>query len=420
MQGSLVFVHGTGVRQEGWVPLWGRVQDYARIAGITGVQFVGCDWWRTMGVPVDLVPATLPPEPVTKGVAPPPLSAAQLAAAAWALLLDDPLFELRLAAAGAPPGGGVVVGGLRQDQEAVRLLTKFAAGAANLDLTGMGIAAGEIAAAAIAVGAAPELAGAALARGAGDPDLLTAVARAVVALALAPHREDAPGSGPPALLDGARRDRLVQAVRNELAKGTTRNIFTDWIQEKATGFILQKGTRLAADRRLGLMGASTPAVGDVLYYQRRGGEILRFLAGKLADLPRPVVAVGHSLGGIMLVDLLSRPDAPPVDLLVTAGSQAPFLYALDALEGVRRGQAAPAPFTPWLNFYNRQDFLSFCASRVFPNVANVPNIANVPDVAGIRDVEVDPGVPFPESHSAYWYHDKVYETIRDAWPGAKP
>jgi hypothetical protein len=418
MQGSLVFVHGTGVRQEGWVPFWGRVQDYARIAGITGVQFVGCDWWRTMGVPVDLIPETLPPEPVTRSIAGPALSSGQLAAAAWALLLDDPLFELRLAASGgAAPAGGAVVGGLRQDQEAVRLLTQLAGGAGALDLTGMGIAAGEIAAAATAVGAAPELAGAALARGAGDLSLLAAVSRAVVARALAPHREDAPGSGPPALLDGGRRDRLVQAVRNELAKGTTRNIFTDWIKEKATGFILQKGTRLAADRRSGIMGASTPGVGDVLYYQRRGGEILRFLAGKLAGLPRPVVAVGHSLGGIMLVDLLSRPEAPPVDLLVTAGSQAPFLYALDALEGVRRGQAAPAPFTPWLNFYNRQDFLSFCAARVFPNVANVANVSNIP---GIRDVEVDPGVPFPESHSAYWYHDKVYAAIRDAWPGDRP
>ena len=106
----------------------------------------------------------------------------------------------------------------------------------------------------------------------------------------------------------------------------------------------------------------------------------------------------------MLVDLLSRPDAPPVDLLVTAGSQAPMLYAIDSLERLRRGDVQARPFTPWLNIYNRRDFLSFVAARIFPGVSS------------IRDEEVDPGVPFPESHSAYWYHDRVYQLIRDAWP----
>jgi hypothetical protein len=62
------------------------------------------------------------------------------------------------------------------------------------------------------------------------------------------------------------------------------------------------------------------------------------------------------------------------------------------------------PFTPWLNIYNRSDFLSFCAERVFPGID------------GIQDSGVDPGVPFPEAHSAYWYHDPVYELIKSAWP----
>src|SRR6185369_11749938 len=147
MRGSLVFVHGTGVREEGWVPLWGRVQDYARIAGIEGVQFVGCDWWREMGVPLDLVPETLPPETVTRSVTGPALSPGQIAAAAWALLLDDPLFELRLGVAGgAGPPAGVVVGGLREDQASIALLKGFAGRTGALDLEGSGITAPEISA----------------------------------------------------------------------------------------------------------------------------------------------------------------------------------------------------------------------------------------------------------------------------------
>jgi hypothetical protein len=81
-----------------------------------------------------------------------------------------------------------------------------------------------------------------------------------------------------------------------------------------------------------------------------------------------------------------------------------MLYAIDALERIRWGRAQATPFTPWLNLYNRQDFLSFRAAKIF---AGVP---------GIRDEAVDPGVPFPESHSAYWYHDKVYQLIREMWP----
>ena len=413
MRGTLVFVHGTGVRQAGWTTLWGRVQDYARMGGITGVRFVGCNWGETLGVKLDLLPATLPPEVSTKsarGGQPP--GAGDLETAAWALRLDDPLFELRLAGLEGEAESGqeskVLVGALREDQAAAAAVRELARRASEPDLAGSGIAAGEIERAAGEIAASPELARAALAHGAADGSLLDAVARSVAAQVLSAHREDEPGCAPPALFDGAARATLVAQLRAALPQPATKGLLTDWLWDKAKGFALEKGTRFAADRRLGLLGAASPAAGDILYYQRRGGELLSLLAETLTGLEPPVVAVGHSLGGIMLVDLLSRPlsraEAPRVDLLVTAGSQAPLLYAYDALEGLRRNQPLPAPFTPWLNLYNRHDFLSYCAGRVFP------------ESSGITDVEVDPGVPFPEAHSAYWYHVPVYERIRDAWP----
>jgi hypothetical protein len=408
MRGTLFFVHGTGVRKEGWVTTWGRVRDYARMNGIEGVDFAGCDWGPRLGVALDLIPETLPAELATKDAtgAPAP-SEREVAAAAWALLLDDPLFELRLAGERAAPATRVAVGELRPDQAAVAMLRSLAARAGALDLAGTDLEATEIARAAERIAAAPELAAAARAvQSAADPDLLAGVARAVVARALAERRADPPGSAPAALLDGARRDALVARVAQALAPQATKGVLTEWLQRKAVGFAARYATRAAEDRRQGLMGMSTPAIGDILFYQRRGGEIAAYLAARLQGLKRPVVAVGHSLGGIMLVDLLSRAGHPPVDLLVTAGSQSPMFYAIDALEHIRRGQAAPAPFTPWLNIFNRQDFLSFCAARVFPGVA------------GIRDEEVDPGVPFPESHSAYWTCGRVYELVRDAWPSS--
>ncbi len=412
MQGTLFFVHGTGVRAEGWATTWGRVRDYARIAGIDGVDFVGCAWGPKLGVPLDLIDSTLPPETVTRDatgeVAP---TAAEIAAAAWALLLDDPLFELRLAADGtrstAPAASEIVVDGDLPDQEAVAMLRGLAGRAGTLDLAGTDLAPAEIAAAAERIAVSPELAAASRAAGSAvDPDLVDAVARAVVASALAARRADPPGTAPAALLDAARREALVTRLAQALSPLATRGPLTDWLKKKAIGFAARRATRAAEDRRGGLMSANTPAVGDVLFYQRRGEEIAAYVAAGLVGLKRPVVAVGHSLGGIILVDLLSRADHPPVDYLVTAGSQSPLLYAIDALATLRRGSAAPKPFTPWLNIYNRQDFLSFCAARVFP------------EIRGIQDEEVDPGVPFPESHSAYWTCDRVYQLIRKAWPPA--
>jgi hypothetical protein len=404
MLGTLFFVHGTGVRQEGWVTTWGRVQDNAQIHGITGVNFVGCAWGPKLGVRLDLIPETLPAPVITRGSGAP--TELEVGAAAWALLGEDPLFELRIAAEAAPAvDAGVVIGRLRADQGALEVLRDLASRASTLDLSATGLSSDEVRQAAGELAGTAELQGAARAAGsASDPDLIEAVARALVAGVLAHHRWDESGSAPVVAYDRARRDALVQQLREALVPATTRAAMTGWLKQKAAGFAARKATQLAARRRQELMDMSTPTVGDILFYQRRGGEILSFVARGLARATPPVVAVGHSLGGIILVDLLSREDAPRVDLLVTAGSQPAMLYAIDALDRLRPGQVAPVPFKPWLNIYNRQDALSFCAARVFPGFD------------GIQDEEVDPGVPFPESHGAYWTCGRVYDLIREHWP----
>ena len=152
------------------------------------------------------------------------------------------------------------------------------------------------------------------------------------------------------------------------------------------------------------MSGIGPFVGDIVHYLRHGAAIRELVARHLAGQPRPVVAVGHSLGGVALVDLLSGPDAPVVDLLVTCGSQAPLLHTLDALEHLRRDQPA-APFTPWLNVYDPNDLLSFAATRVFAGRD------------GIVDHEIVTGLPFPESHSAYFEQGDLWAVVARLWPG---
>ena len=118
----------------------------------------------------------------------------------------------------------------------------------------------------------------------------------------------------------------------------------------------------------------------------------------------PVVLIAHSLGGIAAVDLLVSQPLPSVRLLVTVGSQAPFLCEIGALWSLPHGDPLPDHFPPWLNIYDPRDLLSYIGAPLFPR--------------RVEDVEVNNKQPFPQSHSAYWACDRVYQLIRDAWPAS--
>jgi len=155
------------------------------------------------------------------------------------------------------------------------------------------------------------------------------------------------------------------------------------------------------------MAGTADFLRDVAFYMRRGEtirkEVRKWLAKQSHD--EPVVLLGHSLGGIAAVDLLAdQKRTERVDLLVTVGSQAPLLYLMDALVHLRPGVSKVEPFTPWLNVYDRNDLLSFCAERVWPNTT------------GIVDQQVESRLPFPTSHSAYWSLETLYETVAKHWP----
>src|SRR5262249_26896258 len=106
-----------------------------------------------------------------------------------------------------------------------------------------------------------------------------------------------------------------------------------------------------------------------------------------------------SLGGIACVDLLIEEPMPEVELLVTVGSQAPFLYEIDALTNLRRDRPLPEKekFPPWLNLYDHRDLLAYIGEGVFPG--------------RVKDVLVNNRVPFPYAHSAYWTNPQVWKAI---------
>lgn len=137
---------------------------------------------------------------------------------------------------------------------------------------------------------------------------------------------------------------------------------------------------------------------DVLVYQRSGDAIRARVRDVLAAVPdggRPLIALGNSLGGIILVDALREAGAPRPDLLVTIGSQSGVLHSLGALGG-----DPFTPFQPWLNIYDRRDFVGFLAQPRWPQETD------------IRDERVDLGLGFPEVHGpAYLKARQVWDVI---------
>ncbi|WP_327417221.1 hypothetical protein [Streptomyces sp. NBC_01233] len=413
-----LFVHGTGVRRERHDRLFGLVRERLT-ARFPDAAVESCYWGdrfgATLGAGGRSVPGLRRPGPDAD------LDPVDAETAEWALLLADPLCELRvLAEAGwesRDNGHSGDSGDAEDDGFAMPGVQSAGAGVLGLLaalppappragdelgalLHGTGLAAGFAA----ALGSTARSAEAARAgeRAADEPqarELATALARAVTAAALA-------RAGAEADCTGAERDRLVELLTTRLG-GDARVPGA-----RAAAVLGRLALRVTTQPLLNawrgsLTVGATPVLGDILRYQVRGHDLRTFLHARIAADPGPTVLIGHSLGGIALVDLLALAAArgeavPGAELLVTVGSQAPFLYELGALNALEPRAKLPYGFPRWLNVYDRQDVLSYLAGPVFPGDPRV------------TDHEVASRQPFPACHSAYWKQDSLYERIEQA------
>jgi len=180
-------------------------------------------------------------------------------------------------------------------------------------------------------------------------------------------------------------------------------------------------TALARHLRGSIMQVATSFIGDVMLYLARGAEVRdlihKTIVQACAQRPNePLVLIAHSLGGVIAYEYTTDPafaDRPPIDLLVTVGSQVAlfaeyglFQAADSALaQGTSGRRPYPTPRSPsrWLNFYDPDDFLSFPIAGVFPHAAE-------------GDRPCAAGKPFPASHSAYWDNPQLYSAIAQAYP----
>jgi hypothetical protein len=208
-----------------------------------------------------------------------------------------------------------------------------------------------------------------------------------------------------AVASGGERDEIVNLVVRELGGD---DLGVRDLGKAALGAIKSAGNIFIAGAgataaytgvfsRARITDKSLPAAGDILLYQTRGGKIREFIKSKIKGAAPPVYLLAHSLGGIACVDLLAL-DPLPVAGLITAGSQAPLLYEINALVSLEEGAPLPAFFPQrWLNFYDPNDLLSYAGEKVFPK--------------RVKDVEITSRQPFPQAHSAYWREPKLWEEI---------
>ncbi|MEJ6483910.1 hypothetical protein N0Y54_21760 [Nostoc punctiforme UO1] len=224
------------------------------------------------------------------------------------------------------------------------------------------------------------------------------VARAVVAQAMFISEQQE--KFPPILTDAQLRDDVVELLT--LALGEAELGLVGWLLKPFVELAQYGGTNYVRGNRLELTDKISPMPGDILLYQTRGEKIRAFIQQQIAQAEPPVVLIAHSLGGIACVDLLVQQQLSQVELLVTVGSQAPFLYEINALYSLEYGQLLPEHFPQWLNIYDLRDFLSYVGNKIFPE--------------RVQDVVVDSRQPFPRSHGAYWTNAKTWEAIISRLP----
>jgi hypothetical protein len=395
---TVLFVHGTGVREESYGDSFEKVS--AELAKAHNVIAAPC-YWGHLASELRNGGASIPQYDSTRAIGEAEGAIGtdeEYSVALWGILADDPLYELRIlalrtgtAAVERPPGtlppGAELARAAQRCVVTPELRSLLETGGIDRTFEDACLAITSSASFRTAMdGAPPALA-----------DYRAAIARACIAEAEARAAQE----GAPAAVstDADLRDSIEREIIRSLG-GEERSI-GGWVKEQLGGFVSRLGTRYVANRRGAVSDAAYPGAGDILLYQARGHEIRNFIKDRITKTAPPRVLLAHSLGGIACVDLLVS-QALGVELLITAGSQAPFLYEINALHSLPHGQELPDGFPRWVNIYDLRDFLSYVGERIFQG--------------RVKDVRVDNREPFPASHSAYWSNPSVWNVIRGVLP----
>ncbi len=393
---TVIFVHGTGVRGIEYSESFKRVAKELLLLQ-KDITVTPCLWGDTLGTKLNAAGLSIPLYDATLGME--TVQEKDYDLMLWAMLYQDPLYEMRLLSLGAQSVTDFIPGQVPQGQALEERVRNFKGSQAlqqKLDEAGISLifnsARQEVLNSAPfsdALRAVPQ----------SQASYRMAIARAIVAQAIAQSLE---GQQYPAILmDTALRNEVVESIGGELGEADLG--IGNWVAHQLFGLAQRLGAMNQVKRRRGaITDAAFPFTGDILLYQARGSAIRNFIRNCVEQSGESVVILSHSLGGIASVDLLVEESLPQIKLLITVGSQAPFLYELDALQSLAYGQPLPGHFPPWLNIYDLNDFLSYVGGSIFPEK--------------VQDVLVDNKQPFPQAHSAYWGNPATWKAIKRRLP----
>jgi hypothetical protein len=402
---SLVFIHGTGGRQDAYAETFAGMEQ-ALQRWKPGVALVPCLWGNALGAKLNAGGASIPSYSAAQGGR--RLSPEEESIRFWEALYQDPFYEMRLLGLRPLQDAAIVPGRLTPDQQLQQRVAALAEAddlRAQLDQLGIGQVFDQACDIITGPDSKPyrrllETAPSNLSED------YAAIARAIVSISRILCKER--GIYPWLLVNDALRDQAIDAIQQTLSAGEASMGVGDWVKGLVTDVALGFGTNKIQRQRGAIMDGAYPFAGDILIYQAKGATIRRFIRDQVlnAKVEPPVVLLAHSLGGVACVDLLIEADLThKVAGLITVGSQAPFFYEIGALQTLPYGQPLPSHFpAQWLNIYDLRDFLSY--------VGNQPGIFP----GRVVDVPVNNKQPFPEAHGAYWANDETWQAIANFLP----
>ncbi|NEP60470.1 MAG: hypothetical protein F6K31_26285 [Symploca sp. SIO2G7] len=386
---TVVFIHGTGVRQPQYDQTLRQIEQRLQ-EQLPDLQVAPCFWGEDFGAKLHSLGASIPLYDTTLALGE---EEEQQDVVLWEQLYRNPLYELQLLSVKPRDEGAAnpwEESPGEQLQSRLESLTPSEPLQAKFEEAGIA----EVFESARQSIINSQAYYQAMVRAA-EPlgEYCDALSRGIVAQAMVYCEEQS--QYPPVLTDAQLRDEVVQLLSSALGDGDLG--IGGWIGSKLLQLAMPTVTAQIKQKRGAITSTVSPMSGDILLYLSRGEGIRSFIRETIEQVESPVVLLAHSLGGIACVDLLVQECLPQVQLLVTVGSQAPFLYEINALHSLKYGESLPDYFPDWLNIYDLRDFLSYIGANVFPNK--------------VQDILVDNQQPFVRSHSAYWTNPSTWKAI---------
>lgn len=254
-------------------------------------------------------------------------------------------------------------------------------------------------------------------------DAFVRIAAAIEADEIAADNLQNASDGAKAMLASVNSDLELAAKVNEASQASGTYGIVDRVKAAVgavTGRIRKVATSLAFDPLADLVRPSIGFfLGDVFTYLREDqtrekvrGRIRDALVQAHAELENgeKLVVIGHSMGGVILVDMLLADDRGglPMDLhvdaLFTVGSQPGFFQALGLFRSVSQDRIAkPDHIGAWFNVFDPVDPLAFRADPIF---------------SGVSDLKFDSITGIASAHTTYFkrpqFHARARKRLREA------